>query len=256
MADGARALVGRSLLLLILAAAALMVPPELQAQRSLPDFLFKTPTGTLGFRAGFASPRASSEVWSFSRDQLTLGSSAMNGMHWGVQLGLRATDRLEVAIDLSSSRAETTSEFRHWVDTNDLPIEQNTFLSRVPFTVSLKAYLADRGQSVSRFAWVPAPLTPYVGAGAGMLWYVFEQHGDWVDFETLDIFTDTFRSDGKTPTAHVLAGFDVSLGPRFLFNTEGRYLWASAPMDELDFDGFDDIDLSGFQVTAGIAVRF
>jgi hypothetical protein len=127
-------------------------------------------------------------------------------------------------------------------------------------TASIKWYVADRGRSISRFAWIPADWAPYVGAGGGVLWYVFEQDGEWVDEdladpECCDIFRGTFRSDGRVPTAHLMAGADFSLGPRFLLNAEGRYLWASGSMSG-DFVGFDDIDLSGFQATAGIAVRF
>jgi hypothetical protein len=246
----------RASLVAALVVSASLSPALLQAQQPLPDFLFRTPPATLGLRVGFASPRADSEVFDFTRDQLTLGSSAFDGVTFGAQLGIRVTDRLEIAIDGALSSSETRTEFRDWVDVDDRPIEQTTMLNRLPLTVSVKGYLRDRGRSISRFAWIPAAWTPYVGAGAGVMWYAFEQDGDWVDFETLDIFYDNFRSAGSTPTMHLLGGLDVSLSPRFLLNTEGRYLWASAPMDGRDFVGFDDIDLSGFQLTAGLSVRF
>ena len=44
------------------------------------------------------------------------------------------------------------------------------------------------------------------------------------------------------------------MGPRFVLTAEGRYSWSSGPMDRA-FDGFDNIDLSGFQVLAGFGIR-
>ena len=41
--------------------------------------------------------------------------------------------------------------------------------------------------------------------------YDFDQFGDFVDYETLDIFTKYFESDDATPTAHVAGGVDFSL---------------------------------------------
>ena len=37
---------------------------------------------------------------------------------------------------------------------------------------------------------------------------------------------------------------------------EGRYLWADADLDKNIYRGYEPIDLSGFQVTMGIGVRF
>jgi hypothetical protein len=163
-----------------------------------------------------------------------------------------------VAVDMTFADAEARSELRNWEEEDGRPIEQTTRLRRRPLSVSLKGYLMDRGRSISRFAWIPAPVAPYVGAGAGIMWHSFEQSGDFVDDldpEDAFIYSDIYRSSGTSPTAHVLAGLDVSVGPRFVLTAEGRYLWASDEMGR-DFVDFDDIDLAGFQATAGISVRF
>lgn len=246
---------GAALALAALTAAALL-PCETAAQSSGPDFLFKAPRATLGVHVGFAAPRGQSEVFDFTREQLTFERSELDGASFGAQLGIRASERVEIALDVASVRSQTRTEFRDWVDTDDRPIEQTTYFTRVPASLSAKLYLAERGHSVSRFVWIPAKVAPYLGAGAGLTWYVFEQDGDWVDFETYEVFYDNFRSDGRAETVHAMGGLDVSLGPRFFLNTEARYLWGKAPMDDGDFVGFDDIDLSGFTVTAGLSVRF
>ena len=80
------------------------------------------------------------------------------------------------------NHARTTQLLREFTDNNDLPIQQSTKYRRVPLTVGLKYYLADRGRSVGEFAYIPSKIAPYVGVGAGAMWYKFEQNGDFVDF--------------------------------------------------------------------------
>jgi len=219
------------------------------------DFLFRDPRATLGLRFGYALPTASSEIFDFTREQLTVNRSDFNAAVWGGELAIRVAPRIDVALSFSSTSSSTPSEFRDWVDDRDLPIEQETRLVRRPLTLAVKAFLRDRGRSVGRFAWIPERWAPYVGAGVGYTWYTFEQTGDFIDFETLDIFKDHFEATGRTPTVHLLAGAEWSLGPSLLLTGEGRYAWARADMGG-DFVDFDRMDLSGFEATAGIAIRF
>lgn len=226
------------------------------AQSRDADFLFERPGLRLGLHGGYTVPRASSEVFDFTREQLTVEREDFRSFTMSGELAFRVDERLDLSLEAGFARSEVPSEFREWVDTDDRPIEQTTTFSRSPVTLSLRGYLRDRGRRVSRFAWVPASWSPFAGVGAGWMWYEFVQEGDFVDVETLDIFTDRFRSSGASPTAHVLAGVDVSLSPRVVLTGQGRYRWASVPMDGRDFEGFDAIDLSGFEATIGLSVRF
>ncbi len=219
------------------------------------DFLFKRPTVTVGVRLGYAFPRAESEVFDFTREQLTVDKRDFNALSAAGEVTVRATDRLDAALNLGVEWSNTRSEFRDWVDDNDLPIEQDTRFTRVPLTLGVKAYLLERGRRISRLAWIPKKWAPYLGAGAGIVWYRFEQIGDFVDFDTLEIFFDEFESRGSSPVAYLAGGLDFSLGPKWLVNGEARYSWASAEMGR-DFVGFDRIDLSGFKAMLGFSVRF
>lgn len=235
--------------------APLALTGVLHAQEQGDGFLFKRPSVTLGVRLGYAVPRAGSEVFDFTREELTVDKSDFNAFSFGGELAVRATERFDVGLNAGFEKSDTRSEFRDWVDQDDLPIEQSTTFTRVPVTLGVKAYLMDRGRRIGRFAWIPRKWAPYVGAGAGLVWYEFEQVGDFVDFETQDIFFAEFRSSGSSPLAYMAAGVDVSLGPRWVVTAEGRYNWASAEMDR-DFVGFDDIDLAGLRAAVGIGVRF
>ena len=241
--------------LLAAVAAVLSLPPAASAQAGGPGFLFRRPMMSFGIRAGYARPQAGSEIFDFAREILTLDTSDFSSSAWGVDLAVRATERLDVGVGVGVTRSSSRSEFREWVGLDDLPIEQTTTFLRVPMTLSAKYYFRDRGRSLSRFVWVPERWSPYVGLGGGAVWYRFKQDGDFVDFETLDVFSTYLDSEGTTGTAHVFSGVDISLGTRMVLTGEGRYSWASMTMGR-DFVDFDSIDLGGFQATVGLSLRF
>lgn len=238
---------------MLLAALASAAPAH--AQGSGHGFLFGEPRGSIALRAGFAHANAGSDVFSLTTRQLTLGRGDFSGFTIATDLALRLGQRLDAVLGVAYAGSSTPSEFRDFVDQNNLPIQQTTTFQRVPVTASLRAYLTPRGRSIGHFAWVPRKLAVYVGGGGGAMWYRFRQRGDFVDFQTNAVFSDQFTSSGWTPEAHALAGLDVSLTPRLALTGEGRYTWANARMSS-DFEGFHRIDLSGFAVTAGLAVRF
>ena len=235
--------------------AAMTLPLDLAAQGSGDGFLFRAPRIQLGFRVGYAGATAGSEIFDFSREELTLEKGDFSGGLFGAEVAYRASERLDLALAFSNSSTRTRSEFRDWIGEDDLPIEQETTFIRRPFTVSARYFFSDRGRAVSRFAWIPNRMTPYLGGGVGVMWYEFTQDGDFVDFQDLAIFTTRFNSDGTSLMGHVLGGLELSVSPRIVANLEGRYEFASAEMSQ-DFVGFDDIDLSGFQVSVGLGLRF
>jgi outer membrane protein W len=236
-------------------AALLIAPVAVSAQAGGPGFLFQKPHVQLELRTGYSIARAGSDIYSFVTDSLTLNRSDFNAFMIGGQLAFRLTDRWSGALDLAYAGGSRPSQERYWLDNNNLPIQQTTTFSRVPLTLRVKYYLLSRGQSISRFAWIPAGWAPYVGVGAGVMWYTFKQSGDFVDAQTLNVFSDRFRSSGSAPTVDAFAGVDVSLNRTLVLTGEARYDWARATMGQ-DFVGFNKIDLSGLQASLGLAVRF
>lgn len=234
--------------------AVLAALPAAAVAQEDPDFLFGQPRVTFGIKGGYSLPMAGSDVFDLAREELTLETRDFASPAVGIDFGIRVHEQVDLVFDFLYMLSETRSEFREWVDLNDQPIEQTTRFRRIPMTASVKGYLWDRGRSIGRFAWIPADWTPYAGVGVGVVWWDFEQKGDFVDFETLDIFNDTFTSEGGTGLVHVLAGLEVSLGHRWLLSGEARYSWAEGDMND-DFSDFQPIDLSGFQLTIGIASR-
>jgi hypothetical protein len=220
-----------------------------------PDFFFEPPAGSVGFRVGGVFPRADSQIFDFVTEELTLRRDDFRAANFGMDVGIRLNDYLDLVFGFDYSSRTTASEVRDFVDEFDLPIVQETLLSRLPLTGSVRFYPAGKGRQVGQLAWVPRRVAPYVGAGGGVTWYRFRQFGDFVDFRDLIIFTDDLTSEGWTPMLQALGGLEINLSRRFAFAVEARYSWANADLGR-DFTGFDPIDLSGLQTTGGLLIRF
>jgi hypothetical protein len=218
-------------------------------------FLLGAPDGSLTLRGGWAVASAGSDIFSFTTDNLTLNRRDFSSPTVGADLAFRALSRTDVVVSVEYDGMSKQSEFRHFIDNNHLPIQQSTAFHRLPVTLSVKQYLTTRGRSIGRFAWIPSRFSAYVGAGGGVQWYRFKQVGDWIDFQTNDVFPATLQSDGWAPMAHMLVGGEWSLSARFAAVTEARYTWSHASLGT-DFTGFAPIDLSGLSTTAGIAIRY
>jgi opacity protein-like surface antigen len=226
-----------------------------RAQSSGRGFLFREPLFSVTLRGGWAGANAKSDLFAFTTDQLTLNKGDFSSGSFGVDGAFRLRTGTHAVLSLGAASAKKRSEFRDFVDNNELPIEQTTSFTRVPITLSVKQYLMSTGRPIGRFAWIPARVSPFVGAGGGGMYYRFHQTGDFIDFQTMDVFPSQFESSGWTSTAHVMAGVDYSLAARFALTLEARYLWSSAPLSN-DFSGFNKLDLSGLATSAGLTVRF
>jgi hypothetical protein len=250
----------RCLVLMVLSLAT-AVPAGAQTRlpppnpRPAPDFFFSPPEGSVTVRGSWLFARGGSDWYDFVTDQLTLDTKDFNAPGFGMDVGVAVTPRLEAQFGLDFSRSQISSEYRRFVDNNRLPITQQTAMRELNLSGNIKIALTERGRGVSRFAWVPRTVVPYVGAGGGVLWFDLKQTGDFVDFVDLSVFTDVFRSHGWTPSAQVFGGADVRVFRHLYVTADGRYLWAAGDLGSEWID-FDRIDLAGFRLSAGLNVVF
>lgn len=245
----------RSTIIALGALFALGLAAPLHAQRSGDGYLFREPEGRLSIRVGYDHANAGSDVFAQSIDMLTINKRDFSGLTLGAEAGFPLSSRLDLSIDVGFSRAGRGSEFRHFIDNNNLPIEQTTTFDRVPVTANLRFYLTEPGRSIGKLAWIPKKVVPWIGAGGGMMWYRFRQLGDFVDSTTFKVFTADLNSSGWTGTAQGMGGADISLSPHVALRADVRYVWAKAQLDSPAFSGFDRIDLSGVQGTLGLTYR-
>lgn len=220
-------------------------------------FRFQPPSATVTVYGGLASPSAGSELFRFTTSELTIDRSDFVAGTVGVDFAFMLGDRTDLVLSLTRDESRTGSEFRDWVDNFGQPIEQTTSFLRQPLTASVRYNLTSRGRRIGSYAWVPARIVPFVGAGAGLMKYRFEQVGDFIDMGTLDVFTDRFTEEGWSPVAQLSGGATVNLTPHLQFVGELRYLRAKGDATGTgDFQGFGRLDLSGASSMFGISLRF
>lgn len=234
-------------------ALAVLLPTAAEAQG---DFLFQRPSFTASLYGGWSLAREESDTFEFVREHMTLEEGDFSAPLILGEVAYRVSERLDLSVGVEHAERTRASELRDWLTEDDRPILQNSTFARTRFMGSAKVYLLPRGRAISRFAWVPNRVAPYVGGGAGWTRYEFEQRGDFVDFETLEIFEAVIASVGHGFTPHALAGLQLSLTPRLVLKGEYRHTWGDGAAARSDFSAdFSDIDLSGSGVMIGAAIR-
>ena len=162
-----------------------------------------------------------------------------------------------MSADFAYTHRSKGSEYRYLIDNNDQPIEQSTTFDRAPLTVNARFYLVEPGRSIGQLAWIPNKVVPWVGAGAGYMYYRFHQTGDFVDYQTNNVFTandGAFDAKGWAGMYQAMGGLDFSLSPHVALRVDSRYIWSTAPLSS-SFSGFHPIDLSGVQGSLGLTYR-
>lgn len=220
-----------------------------------PDFLFGRPRGFVAFKAGLLVPREQGDLFSFVREQLTVDKGDFRSGTAGGVLGVNVASRATLTFECEFSNAATDSESREYIGSDGLPIAQTTSLATQNLSVGVKIALLSPGRQISRFAWIPRAVVPYVGGGFGGAHYSIKQEGEFVDFNTLHIFEHEFTSSDWGAAGHAFGGVDWRFSRKGFVGIEGRYVWANASVGE-EFLGFDGIDLAGFRFAATIGVSF
>ncbi|MBM3771636.1 MAG: hypothetical protein FJW27_10215 [Acidimicrobiia bacterium] len=225
------------------------------AQDPAPDFFFGQPRGWFALRGGLLMPRASGDLFTFVSEQLTVSHSDFRAPSFNMELGFLLTESLAAEAGLDLGQRTVHSEYRRFISSTGSPITQTTKLVQNGFVIGLRYTPAGQGQRISRFAFIPRRMTPYVGAGLQAAYYSFAQNGNFVDFVDRSIFPDAFRSDGWAMGPYVRGGVDLQLWRRLYANGDIRYAWLRSDLSR-DFVGFDGIDLAGARAATGISVKF
>jgi len=219
------------------------------------DFLFQEPKKYLGFRIGMFFPEANSDLFDMITEELTLEKNDFRTWDIGIDFGYHMYERIDIILSIDYSKRTKDSEFRDYVDEQNLPITQSTKFSQTPLTVGIKYLLIPRGRKIGQYSWLPSRFVPYVTGGVGIMWYEFMQSGDFVDFSTLEIFSATLKSNGETATGYLGCGTEIYILKSAFLNLDFRYYWAEDSLGR-DFVGFGPIDLDGYRLTTGIHWHF
>jgi opacity protein-like surface antigen len=245
----------RSTLLALVTAALLVSAARSSSAQSGDGFLFHRPDVSVSLRAGYSHADAGSDVFDDVTSNLTLNRKDFSSLTVGGDFAFHATDRVDLVLAGGYSRSNHKSEFRDFVDNNDLPIEQMTTFERLPITANVRVNLSQPGRTVGRLAWIPSRVVPYIGAGVGAMRYRFRQDGDFVDFNTNAVFSSVLDSEGWALVEQAMAGVDYNFSPQWGLSLDARYMHARGDLDAARYKGYDKLDLSGATATIGLSFR-
>lgn len=163
---------------------------------------------------------------------------------WNVTFG----DRIEVGAGLGYYRQTVPTFYYDLEDQDGHDIFQQLSLRVTPITGLVRFMPFNRAGQVQ----------PYVGAGLAALNFHYSESGDFVDGDTLEIFTERYAVNGTTLGTLVLGGLKLPIGGDIYgINVEGRYQWGAGDTGGAS-KGFvaDKIDLGGWQLNTTFQIRF
>ncbi|GAB4376119.1 MAG: hypothetical protein Kow0062_16010 [Acidobacteriota bacterium] len=206
---------------------------------------------TFGVRLGVFSPDADSNFFDENFAVFTGDADDYEDGMVGVDFAWRSSPQIDLVASISTFEGSQTQGYRDAaVDPFLEGVLHDSELSITPLTIGLRARLAGEGSVVR----------PYVGAGGGFYWWRYREFGDFVEFDPVDpandqIITAGFESESVTLGFYLQAGVEFSVRPTWSVYVDARWHQADDELGD-DFEGFGDIDLSGREVSVGVAWHF
>lgn len=237
-------------------ALAFLVPTAAQAQLGGRGFTFRQPTLGFAVHGGYALPMARSDLFDQALDDLVLSRHDFESPYLGGEIAARVSGRWDVTLEVGHAWSSTRTEWRDYIEDDGRPIRQTVEFARTPVLVSGRYAVVDRGRTIGRFAWVPAKVVPFVSGGIGVMRYRFTQDGDFVVPQTLEIYTDRLEHVASALAAQGTVGLDIQLNNAVYLGAQTRYVWGRGGLDRSVYEGYEPMDLSGFQLTLGLGARF
>jgi opacity protein-like surface antigen len=153
---------------------------------------------------------------------------------------------IEVGVGLNYSHSTVPSVNEDFVDEDGTEIFMEMKQKIVPLALTAKLFPLTRD----------ANFQPYLGGGVQFNRWQYTEVGEFLDYDTGEIFRDSFTDDGVETGPVFLAGVRFPVGDNLLLGGEWRYATAKADLDpSLGFYG-STLDLGGHSWLFTIAYKF
>jgi len=178
-------------------------------------------------------------LFAFDLDQF---NNVSVGAEWLVGLG----EYVEAGFGVGFYRQTVLSVYNDFINDDGTEILQDFKLRVTPVTATARFF--PFGQR--------SALQPYAGAGVGFFNWRYSEVGEFIDFNTFDVFRDRFVAEGNDVGAVYLGGVRVLVGSSFAVGVEVRYQDVQGVVG-IDQGFLDErIDLGGLTTSFTFNVRF
>lgn len=209
--------------------------------------------GSVEVRLGAFLPRADSSLFADTADLFGTQKSDWRGFSGGLEFAGELAPNVELGVHVDGYSRSLDTSYREFTRPSGREIQQTLELTMVPVGLTLRLVPGQRHAFVR----------PYVGGGVDLIFWKYEEFGDFIDFDSanLDIVADAFQSDGVKVGFHAVGGLRLRLSDDFSLTGEARYQFGGRPVMGDDFEargpGLENkLDLNGASFTAGINLRF
>ncbi|MEW5901206.1 MAG: hypothetical protein AB1715_07075 [Acidobacteriota bacterium] len=230
----------------------------------------------LSFRLGYFVPRAQSELWQIEFENMSFTETNFRSATLGLFYEHYFTREISLLIGLDGYSKTELGNYRDYVGYSfdegdfafpsdlyapgDFEITHQFSVSITPIQMSLKLTPFGRRSG----------LIPYLGGGVSVYFWSVKLRGDMVDFEDEWFYEDPdlgdisiykiVLTDAREQSRfafgfHGFAGLMIPFARRMAFEAEVKYSVGKGKLKEA-FEGFDDFDLGGFQISFGLNYWF
>jgi hypothetical protein len=168
---------------------------------------------SLRFRLGGFFPKGGGDFWTTNEAAFTIDHSDFNDAMVGASYVTSLGNHAELGFNIDFYDSTVRSAERDFVDADGFAILHDTRLRMAPLTVDIRflpgGRYGVRGSHGQRFVRRPAP---FVGVGAGVNFWRYEEFGDFVDAQVdpPEIFFDRLTDDGAVPRHKACEGCCVA----------------------------------------------
>jgi len=203
---------------------------------------------SLELRVGGFAPVAESTLFLDSADLFTVGKDDWQGLTGGLEFAWNTGRHTELGIHLDGFGTKIHTSDRHYRRESGGDIRQTLELNTAPLGMTFRYVFGGRR----------ARLRPYVGLGADVVFWEYQEYGAFRNPDTGRVVEyDEFFADGAVPALHLSLGLRVAITSDFSLTAEAKFLGAGEEEMKDDWVGLgNEIDVSGSAFTVGLHVRF
>jgi len=199
-----------------------------------------------GFFVRSEESRDRDDVLRNNRSFLLFEINEFDGATFGGDFSVSLGSFVEVGAGLNYYQRTVPSINDKFVDEDGSEIFMEMKQRNIPLALTAKLFPLTRD----------AGFQPYVGGGVQFNRCQYTEVGEFLDYDTGEIFRDSFTDDGVETGPVFLAGARFPIGGNLLMGGEWRYATAKADLDpSLGFFG-DTLDLGGHSLLFTVAYKF
>lgn len=237
---------------------------------SVPAMVF---ADVVSFRIGYFIPRAESDLWDIEFENMDFTKSNYQTTGFSFAYEYFLTRQISFVLGIDGYNRQKVGVYRDWVGYSDFDGEWaypadyiGDFNPSHVYSVSITPVQASVKLSpLGR----RAPIIPYIGGGVGLYVWSVKLQGDLVDFsdewyDTVEqvsiypIYSIDAREESKFSVGfHAFGGISIPVANRISLDAQFKYNMAKGSFSDTGgFEGFQDFDLSGYQISLGLNYWF